>query len=184
MRRPSWRRPSSRTAFLVALVIALLAASAQGLIYYRDRRPALATHAGVGQPVDLDGTRLQVRTFTVAAELPAQKADKPPVRGPAGSLLVLIVYEQQVDAGVKIDEHFCDTSLVGDDGTIWQEDDTVGYQLRRPEALTCSDSDDQPLIPGVSREIGVSYLVPARYADQLSWRLSLDEDHQVVEFRP
>ncbi len=71
-------------------------------------------------------------------------------------MLVLVVYEQQVDATVDVADHFCDDSLVADDGTTWTDDGDLGYAVRRPAALTCSDSDDQPLRAGVAREVGAS----------------------------
>lgn len=172
--------------FLLALVCALLAAGGQGYLSYADRTPAAALQARVGTELQLDGTRLTVRSFTVAPGLPAADPDRPDgpvVRGPAGSVLVLVVYEQQVDATVDVTGHFCDASLVADDGTTWGEDGDLGYALRRPEALTCADSDDQPLRAGALREIGASYLIPARYADQVRWRLEVQPGARAVEFR-
>jgi hypothetical protein len=170
--------------FATALLLALLAAAAQGVLYYRDRTPGRAVTAQVGQQVELAGTRLRVQSFTVAASLPNEDPTEPAVAGPPGSLLVLVVWTQQVfDPGVKLDVHRCQTSLVADDGTIWHDDSDLTYGLRRPKALTCGDSDDFPLVLGRERQLGSSYVIPARYAESVRWRLSLDEEQQVVEFR-
>lgn len=180
------RRAPSAVVFAATLVGALLATGFQGLTYYRDHTPAPAVQARVGEPVQLGGTRLAVQSFTVAPQLPPddpKQTGKPPVRGPAGSLLVLIVYTQQVDATVNPDGHVCDASLVADDGTIWEEDDDFGYQLSRPVALSCGSTDDQPLEVGAIREIGASYLIPARYADQVRWRLSVPDADQPAGYQ-
>ena len=179
MTGPLLRRPA--VAFAAALLLALLAALTQGLTYYRDRTPAEPVLAGVGQTVELDGTRQQVRSFSVAATLPNEDSSEPPVHGPPGSRMVLVVWTHQVvDPAIKLDEHSCDTSLVADDGTIWHEDGDFSYSVARPRALTCGDTDDSPLLLGRDREIGSSYVIPARYADRIQWQLELDSGHQVL----
>ncbi|MET0693723.1 MAG: hypothetical protein ABWY56_07320 [Propionibacteriaceae bacterium] len=171
-------------AFAVALLLALLAALAQGLTYYRDRTPAEPILAEVGQTVALGGTRQTVRSITVAPTLPNADRAEPPVRGPDGSLLVLVVWAQEVvDPAVKLDEHNCDTTLIADDGTIWHPDGDFSYSVARPEALTCGNTDDFPLVLGRVREIGSSYVIPARYADQISWQLAFDSGKQVLRVR-
>ena len=168
-------------AFGAALLLALLAALAQGLTYYRDRAPADPVAAVVGQPVELGGTRQQVTSFTVAATLPNEDPTEPPVHGPPGSRMVLVVWTQQVlDPAIKLDEHSCETTLVADDGTVWQPDGDFSYALARPVALTCGDSDDVPLVRGRVREIGSSYVIPARYADRIQWQLALDSGRRVL----
>ena len=134
----SSREQTRRVATVAAAVLlALLAAGQQGVTAYRDRSPAIAVSARGNEPVTLGNTQVAVRSFTVAPTLPAQDATDPPVRGPEGSVLVLVVWTQVVGPGVKIDEHFCDSSLVADDGTVWPKDSDYTYAVRRPDALTC-----------------------------------------------
>lgn len=176
------RRPV--LAFAVALLLALLAALAQGLTYYRDRTPVDPVLAAVGQTVEIGGTRQTVRSFTVATTLPNSDPAEPPVHGPDGSLLVLVVWVQQVvDPSVVLAEHSCDTRLVAEDGTRWHEDGDFSYALARPEALSCGDSKSFPLVLGRERAIGSSYVIPARYAEQISWQLSFDSGQHVLQVR-
>ncbi len=180
----SSREQTRRVATVAAAVLlALLAAGQQGVTAYRDRSPAVAVSARGNEPVTLGNTQVAVRSFTVAPTLPAQDATDPPVRGPEGSVLVLVVWTQVVGPGVKIDEHFCDSSLVADDGTVWPKDSDYTYAVRRPDALTCGHSDSRPLVVGQPREIGDSFVIPARYADQVRWRMSFDDGRQAVEVR-
>ena len=137
----------------------------------------------MGEPVVLGGTEVAATTITVAPALPAAEPGDADVRGPAGSVFVLVVFRHQVDATVDRERHSCTSTLVADDGTVWEPDDVYGYRLRRPEAMTCGDSGSSPLRPGVERQIGASFLIPARYADQVRWRLSVDDDAHLVEVR-
>lgn len=182
--RAAARLRSAPAAFAVALLLALAAAGTQGVVLHRDRVPAAGRPAGVGEAVQLGGAEVVVRSITVAPALPAAEAGDPAVRGPAGSVLVLVVFTQRVDATVDRATHTCTSSLVADDGSVWETDDTVGYALRRPEALICGDTTSTPLRPGALREIGASFLIPQRYAGQVRWRLSLDDDRYLVEVRP
>lgn len=178
------RLRSPVTGFLVALVLAMTAAVTQGVVYQGEAGPGNAQSARIGESLSLGGTRIVVDSITVAPELPAAEAGEGPVAGPAGSVLVLVVFTQVVDASVDRETHTCSSTLVADDQTEWPTDDGYGYRLRRPEGLVCGDTDSSPLVSGQAREIGVSYLVPARYADQLRWRLSVDGGRYLVEVRP
>jgi hypothetical protein len=181
-----WRRwRSAPVAFAAALLLALLVTGGQGWLYLDRRSPHPAVPAAVGQVVTLGGTEVEVRSFAVAPELPAAEAGDPPVRGPEGSVLVLVTWVHTVvDPSVDLPEHLCESTLVADDGTVWTYDSEVTYGIRRPEALVCSDSEDHPLRVGEPRRIGTSYVIPASYASSVHWRLSMDGDREVAEFRP
>lgn len=180
-RRPWLRSPG--IGLVLALVLAVVAAGFQGSVYERARVSSVqAQQARIGETVTLDGTEIVVTSVTVAPALPAAEAEDPPVGGPAGSVLVLVVFTQLVDSSVDRTTRTCSSTLVADDGTVWETDDDYGYRLRRPAELICGDTESSPLQPGVLREIGVSYLIPARYADRVRWRLSMD-DRYLVEVR-
>lgn len=176
------RLRSSAAGFVVALVLALVAAGVQGTAYQREDRSTAVRQAYLNESMALGGTEIVVTSITVAPEMPAEEAGDPPVRGPAGSVLMLVVFTQRIDASVDRETHTCSSTLVADDGTEWPYDDTYVYQLKRPEELICGETESTPLVPGVRREIGVSFLIPARYADQIHWRLSMD-DRYLVEVR-
>ena len=177
-----WRSP--RAGFAAALLLALAAAGAQGALSTRDETPPVTSTARVGETAVLGGTTVVVDAVTTAAALPAAEAGDPDVAGPAGSVLVLVVFTQRVDASVDLERHFCTSTLVADDGSVWDPDDELGYRLRRPEASTCGDDTSDPIRPGEPRQIGASFLIPARYADQVRWRLSLEDDRTRLEVRP
>jgi len=182
--RPGARWRSPRAGFAAALLLALVAAGTQGVLATRDATPPMTSTAGVGETAVLGGTSVVVDSLTTAAALPAAEAGAPDVTGPAGSVLVLVVFTQRVDAGVDLERHFCTSTLVADDGSVWDTDDELGYRLRRPKASTCGDDPSDPLRSGEPRQIGASFLIPARYADQVRWRLSLDDDRTRLEVRP
>jgi hypothetical protein len=170
-----WRSP--RAGFAAALLLALAAAGAQGVLSTRDETPPVTSTARVGEAAVLGGT-------TVVVDAVTTEAGDPDVAGPAGSVLVLVVFTQRVDATVDLERHFCTSTLVADDGSVWDTDDELGYRLRRPEASTCGDDTSDPIRPGEPRQIGASFLIPARYADQVRWRLSLEDDRTRLEVRP
>lgn len=183
MRRGWWR--SAPAAFVVALLLAVLVTGGQGYLYHSRRTPGAAVAARVGESVTLGGTRVLVRSITAAPELPAADAGDPPVTGPSGSVLVLVTWEQTIlDPALPLDAHFCDATLVADDGTVWTDDLDHTFGIRRPKALTCSGSDDAPLALGVPSTVGECYVIPAGYASRVRWRLSWDEDRHVAEFAP
>lgn len=100
-------------------------------------------------------------------------------------MLVLVTWEQTIlDPALPLDAHFCDATLVADDGTVWTDDTDYSYGIQRPEALTCSGTDDAPLAREVPRTVGESYVIPAAYGSRLRWRLSWDEDRHVVLVTP
>lgn len=177
------RLASARVGFVVAVALALVAAGVQGTAYPRLGGSTVVQQAHVDETVALGGTEIIVTSITVAPELPAGEAGDPPVRGPASSVLVLVVFTQRIDSTVDRETHTCSSTLVADDGTEWPYDDTYGYQLKRPDELICGETDSSPLVPGVRREIGASFLIPARYAEQVSWRLSVDDDRYLVDVR-
>ncbi|WP_375425201.1 hypothetical protein [uncultured Friedmanniella sp.] len=183
MRRRWWR--SAPAAFAVALLVAVLVTGGQGYLYYAQRTPAAALAARVGESVTLAGTQVSVRSIAVAATMPDTDAGDPPVTGPAGSVLVLVTWQQTIlDDTVPLDAHFCDATLVADDGTVWTDDLDYTYDLRRPQRLTCSGTDDAPLARNVPVTVGESYVIPAGYGSRVTWRLSWDDDAHVVVFSP
>ncbi len=183
MRRPRWRLGPA--AFGLALLLALLVTAGQGYLYYARRTPAAAVETRVGESVTLGGTQILVRSIAVAPTMPAEDAGDPPAEGPPGSVLVLVTFEQTiVDARVPLDAHFCDATLVADDGTVWTSDTNYTYGILRPKALSCSGTDDAPLVRNVTLTVGQSYVVPAAYGSRLGWRLSWDEDRYVLLVAP
>jgi len=183
-RHPAGRWRSPRLAFAVALLLALLVTGGEGYLYHARYTPASGPRARVGETVTLAGTTIEVRSITVARELPVADAGDPPAKGPAGSVLVLVTWVQTLDETVDVEDHFCDAALVADDGTTWADELDYTYDLRRPKSLTCASTDDAPMVAGKPATIGESYVIPASYASRVRWRLSLDDDRHVVEFVP
>jgi len=176
-----WRSPP--LAFAAALLLALLVTGGQGYLYQARRSTGRPAVARVGQTVAVGGAQVVVRSIQEAAELPAQDAGSPPVHGPPGSLLVLVTWEQTVvDPAVDLGARYCDTALVADDGTTWDEESDAVTGVRRPAALTCSGSDDRPLVRGEPQEVGQLYLIPAAYGPRVRWRLSVVDHGPAVEF--
>lgn len=183
MRRRWWR--SAPAAFGLALLLAVGVTGSQGYLYHARRTPAAALSARVGQSVSVGGLAITVDAITVAPELPSEDAGDPPAKGPAGSVLVLVTWQQTVlDPAVPLDSLFCDATLVADDGTVWDDETEFTYGVRRPKALTCAGTDDAPLVRDEPRAIGKSYVIPAAYASRVRWRLSWDDDHHVVVVSP
>lgn len=183
MRRQRWLG-------LVALVLAVGCALGTGYYSFARLTPTRAHHAlRPGESVAAGGVRYRLDSFAVADSLPAEKADDPPVRGPAGSKVVLIVVSQTVfDRSVALDQHRCEMVLVAEPGgpnaTTWRTESDVTFALRRPEALGCGGSDDQPLDYDVESAVGFSFVIPAGSAASVFGRLSVGEDQTVIALRP
>ena len=183
MRRARW-------VGLLALLMALGCATGTGYYAYARHTPAQPQHTLTpGQSVEAKGVRYRLDSFTVAESLPAEEKDDPPVRGPAGSEIVLLIITQTVvDHAVRLDEHTCDATLVADGGhgpaTVWRPELDITFALRRPEALGCGDTSSNPLAYGVDRQIGYSFVVPASVTGDVSGRLSSEDDSVVIALRP
>lgn len=182
MRRARW-------VGLVALLLAVGCAVGTGFYAYAKRTPARPQSILTpGQTVEAHGVRYRLDSFTVADSLPAEDKGDPPVRGPAGSVLVLIIVTQTVvDRAVRLDEHLCEATLMSDTGrpaTIWRPESDVTFALRRPEALGCGDSSSLPLAYDVPRPMGFSFVIPATAAGAVSGRLSSDDDSVLIALRP
>lgn len=183
MRRQRWLG-------LVALLLAIGCALGTGYYSFARLTPTGADYSlRPGESVEAGGVRYRLDSFGVADSLPAEEADDPPVRGPAGSKVVLVVVSQTVlDRSVALDEHYCEMILVAEPGganaTTWRTDSDVTFALRRPEALSCGDSDDQPLDYDVERPVGFSFVIPAGSAGSMFGRLSADDDETVIALRP
>ena len=180
----------ARRVGLLALVLAVGCALGTGYYPYLKRTPAQPQQTvSPGQSAEAHGVRYRLDSFTVAESLPAEEKDDPPVRGPAGSFIVLIVITQTViDRSVRLDEHFCDATLVADGGggpaTVWKPESDVTFALRRPAALGCGDTSDNPLRYDEARPMGFSFVIPAAAVGAVSGRLSTDDDSVVIGFRP
>ncbi len=169
---------------MVALVVAIAVAIGVGLISFRRQdisAQSLPTRsAGPGEDVLVAGFGYRLEQFSVAASLPADDADDPAVSGPNGSVIVLVVFTQTPTAGATLTGHGCRFSLRGADAT-WEPDSELIDPVRRPERRTCSNLDDDPLRVGRPQQIGVSFVIPAAAAGQLTFRLVIDERDQLLE---
>lgn len=178
-----------RLLALVALLLAVGCALGTGYYSFARLSPTRAASAlRPGESVEAGGVRYRLDSFTVADELPAEEAGDPPVRGPAGSKVVLVVVSQTVvDRSVVLDKHLCEMILVAEPGgptaTTWRPESDVTFALRRPEALSCGDSKDQPLRYDVERPVGFSFVIPAGSAASVFGRLSSDEGRTVIALR-
>lgn len=183
MRRQRWLG-------LIALLLAVGCALGTGYYSFARLSPTQAEYAlRPGEAVEAGGVRYRLDSFTVADELPAEETDDPPVRGPAGSKVVLVVVSQTVlDRSVVLDDHLCEMILVAEPGGVnaitWRTESDVTFALRRPEALSCGDSGDQPLDYDVERPVGFSFVIPAGSAGSVFGRLSIDDDETVIALRP
>jgi hypothetical protein len=154
-----------------AAAAALLVAGVSGWYPYANLTPGRpVVTLRLGASAEVEGVRYRLDRFVVAPTLPPEDPKDPPVVGPAGSALVLVVVEQTVlDRSVRLDEHFCDTSLVDDEGTNeWPVDSDFTSQIARPPSYGCSDSDRNPLRYDVPRDTGFSFAVPADAVGHLS----------------
>ncbi len=170
--------PARRRRLLVAAAVlaALAVAAVSGWYPYAKLAPAAPSATlRPGESAELDGVRYRLERFVVAPSLPADDPEDPPVPGPDGSALVLVVVSQTVlDRSVRLDEHYCDATLV-DGSTVWETDSDVTSLVARPAAFGCSDSDDAPLRYDVPRETGFTFLVPADAGSRVSGRLRVTD---------
>ena len=156
-----------------AAAAALLVAGVSGWYPYANLTPGrpVAT-LRLGASAEVEGVRYRLDRFVVAPTLPPEDPKDPPVVGPAGSVLVLVVVEQTVlDRSVRIDEHFCDTTLVDDGTNEWPVDSDFTSLIARPASHGCADTDDAPLRYDVPQDTGFSFAVPADAVGHLSARL-------------
>lgn len=174
---------------LIALVVAIGCALGTGFFAYAQLTPARPQHVLTpGQSVEVDGVRFRLDSFSVAETLPAQEAADPPVRGPAGTMIVLVVVSQTVTSrSVRLDEHFCDVTLVaepsGARSPVWKPETDFTYGLRRPTALGCGDTSSNPLAYDLERPMGFSFVVPATAAGDVAGELSTDDGRTVIGLR-
>lgn len=184
----SRRRSQTRTRiglFVLALVVAALAALGTGAISYRKLAAGDAlsatVSAGPDQSVVLGGYSYRLDSFGVAASFPAEDSGDPVVRGPRGSVIILVVFTQTpVDPRVSPDDHSCIFMLRGPAAT-WEPDTDFTTLMRRPKLQTCSDLDDDPLRVGRARQVGVGFVVPAAAAPQVTFQASIDSGRRLLE---
>jgi hypothetical protein len=174
--RRSGRRPALLAAGAGAL--ALIVAGVSGWYPYAQLAPGRPEAVlRPGAHAEVDGVRYGLDRFEVAASLPAQDPKDPPVRGPEGSVLVLVVVTQTVlDRGVTLDDHFCDATLVDAAGsTVWQTDSDFTSLAARPAAYGCAGSGDAPLRYDQPQQVGFSFVVPAAEAEGVEARLQVSD---------
>ncbi|HEY0237192.1 MAG TPA: hypothetical protein VGC37_00970 [Friedmanniella sp.] len=165
---------------------ALVVAAVTGWYPYAKLTPgAPAATIGPGASAELAGVRYQLERFVVAGSLPAEDPKDPPVQGPPGSAVVLVVVNQTVlDRSVRLDDHFCDTTLVDDAGTtVWQTDSDFTTLAARPAAYGCGGSSDSPLAYDAPLQMGFTFVVPADAVGHLSARLQV-VDGPTLALRP
>ena len=168
------RRPAVLAA--VAGALALVVAGVSGWYPYAKLtpdRPEATLRPGAS--VEIAGVRYGLDRFEVAATLPAEDPEDPPVRGPEGSVLVLVVITQTVlDRAVPLDDHFCDTTLVDDTArTEWRTDSDFTSLAARPAAYGCAGSSDEPLRYDSPQQVGFTFVVPAAAAGHVTARLEV-----------
>jgi hypothetical protein len=175
-----------RLGLLLAALAALLVAAGTGWYPYARLSPAAAdATVRPGESAQLGGVRYRLDAFTVASSLPAEQRGDPPVTGPPGSVLVLVVIRQTVlDHGLRLDELTCDTTLTDDAGTVWQTDSDFTSSLARPAAYGCGDTPSNPLRHDVERATGFSFVVPADRVGHLSARLQVGGGGPTLVLRP
>jgi len=159
-----------------AAAAALIVAGLTGWYPYANLTPGRpAATLQPGASAEVEGVRYRLDRFVVATSLPAEDPKDPPVVGPAGSALVLVVVNQTVlDRSVRLDEHLCDMTLVDDDGANeWWVDSDYTTLAARPAGYGCADSDEAPLRYGVGQDTGFSFAVPADAVGHLSARLQV-----------
>ena len=170
-------RPGRRTLLPAgALAAAIAVAGVTGWYPYAALTPdAPSVTLRPGQQAELAGARYSLEEFVVDRSLPADDPKDPPVTGPAGSTLVLVVVGQTVlDPSVDLETRVCTATLTdGTGGTVWQTDSDVTSLVARPAAYGCDDSDSAPLRYGEARRTGFSFVVPTSAAGHLSARLAI-----------
>ncbi len=185
------RWASRRRAIAVAaLAAALLCAIGTGYYPYARLRPgAVEAHLHVGQNAELAGVRYRLDAFDVAPALPAEDPADPPVSGPAGSVLVLVVVSQTVlSQQVGLDTHTCEVTVEAEPGsasaTRWRTESDVTALIRRPPAYGCGDTPSNPLAYGVPRAMGFSFVIPADRAGAVLARLQVGDHGPALALRP
>ena len=155
---------------------ALVVAGVTGWYPYAKLTPGTsAASLRPGETAELDGVRYQLDRFVVATSLPAEDPKDPPVQGPPGSAVVLVVVNETVlDRSIRLDEHFCDTTLVDDAGTtVWQTDSDFTSLAARPAAYGCAGGGDAPLDYDVPLPIGFTFVVPEGAVGRLAAKLEV-----------
>lgn len=171
--------------FVAALAIATTAALGTGAISYRKLAAggtvASSSSVGPGRSVVVGGYSYRLDSFAAATSFPAEDAEDPVVRGPRGSVIILVVFTQTpVGRGVSLDNHSCIFSLRSPTAT-WEPDTDFTTLMRRPKWRTCGDLSDDPLRVGRARRIGISFVVPAAAARQVTFQASIDPGRRLVE---
>jgi hypothetical protein len=176
----------TRLLAVVGVAAALVVAAVTGWYPYARLTPGTSSATlRPGASAELDGVRYQLDRFVVAGSLPAQDPTDPPVHGPEGSSVVLVVVAQTVlDRSVRLDEQSCDTMLVDDAGTtVWPTDLDFTSLAARPASYGCAGSEKSPLRYDVPRQTGFTFVVPDAVVGHLSARLHV-VDGPTLTLRP
>ncbi|QDP97241.1 hypothetical protein FOE78_16095 [Microlunatus elymi] len=174
-------------AACLAVIVALAAAGWQARIHWSARNPRPDLTTTVGSTVTSHGATFRIDKVQVARQLPAEEQGDPPVKAPAGAVIVLITLTTEiVDDSVKPDDNLCETTLIDPDGRTWRTgNDDITYNLKRPAALSCAGSSDHRIRAHHPLQVGFSYLIPATAADTFRIRMDIGtggDDDYLVDF--
>ncbi len=168
--------------FAVALLVALIICGWQAVAILRFRSPTPDQTVGIGQTIIRGGVSFRLDTFEVATSFPPAQEDQDPASPLPGATFVRIIFtEEVVDADRDLTTIFCDLSVNSPDGRRWTTSD-LAYRVELPEALTCSGSSDNKAKLHVPFQVGALFMVPESSADQLTFRIRLSTERQLIEF--
>lgn len=176
-----------RLAPFVAVAFAIAVAGWQAGLHWASRNPTPVATLGIGESTQVGGSTYTFEGFETATSMPASVPEDGPVAAPDGAVLILLTFTTEiVDDGVDPETHFCEPTLVDEQGRQWRPDSTLGFSVERPAAFSCTGTAEDPIRIGEPLEVGYVFLVPASVVDDLTLELDLgvDDDDAVLALEP
>lgn len=171
-----------RIAFVASLALTVALTALSGVVVHRNLHPKPSATHRVGETFAIGGVRYTVDRFDAVPELPNAEEGEPPVAGPEGSSIVVVVYTVHlVDPAVDPEMVFCSADVRDPEGTVWQRDsDLYGYG-GLPEQITCglpepAEEGDPPWPRDKPYQVTTLFLLPADRVNDLTLHFQLTED--------
>lgn len=170
-------------AFGAAVLLAVGVAGWEGYLKFWANTERPDVEARLGEVVELSGTTYRTDDFQVAKEFPNEEPGEPPVRAPAGAVIIMITFTTEVvDPAANLEEQGCLVSLIGADGREWDPDSDLVSGIRRPAGSSCFRGSDDPIEVGRPMQSGAVFVVPEAAATDARWRINAFWQEQIVGF--
>ena len=170
-------------ASCLAIAIALATAGWQAWIYWSPRNPKPDVITPVGNQVGAHGATFRIDDVRVGREFPSAQGDAT-VTAPKRAVIVLVIMTTEiVDESLPGKDNLCETTLIDPAGRSWRTESDISFDLKRPEAVSCTGTLDRRIRPHRPLRVGFSFVIPADAADDFDIRLALPrDDAYLIEF--